>query len=143
MSGLSVPRGPLAHHFRAPRGHPSIMGHVPFCKYFGSQVFWDPSILGALIGYTNLVGSKYYGVSFIVASIILGSDYHRPYCIWHDFKVARIWDPRITFPFTFVEYLGIQILRFLVQLNTALFSTFRSSVRSSVTGVTYQLFSIF
>ena len=35
-------------------------------------------------------------------------------------------------------------LRFLVQQNTALFSTFlRSSVRSSVTGVTYQLFSIF
>ena len=35
-------------------------------------------------------------------------------------------------------------LRFLVQQNTALFSTFRpSSVRPSVTGVTYQLFSIF
>ena len=101
MSGLSVPRGPLAHHFRAPRGHPSIMGHVPFCKYFGSQVFWDPSILGALIGYTNLVGSKYYGVSFIVASIILGSDYQRPYCIWYDFKVARIWDPRTFFHSSF------------------------------------------
>ena len=37
------------------------------------------------------------------------------------------------------------ILRFLVQQNTALFSTFllRSFVRPSVTGVTYQLFSIF
>ena len=49
--------------------------------------------------------------SFWRARIIIG---HRPYCIWHDFKVARIWDPRTTFPFiifcTFVEYLGIQIL---------------------------------
>ena len=101
MSGLSVPRGPLAHHFRAPRGHPSIMGHVPFRKYFGSQVFWDPSILGPLIGHKNLVGSKYYGASFIVASIILGSAIIGHIVIsmtlrWHVF----FWDPKTTFSFT-------------------------------------------
>ena len=54
------------------------------------KFFWVPSILGALIGHKNLIGSKCYGVSFIVASIILGSDYHRPYCVQHDFKVACI-----------------------------------------------------
>ena len=44
----------------------------------------------------------------------------------------------------FDSKMAIGFLRFLVQQNTALFSTFRSSVRpSSVTDVTYQLFSIF
>ena len=38
---------------------------------------------------------------------------------------------------------SLHILRFLVQQNTALFSTFRPFVRSSFTGVTYQLFLIF
>ena len=46
--------------------------------------------------------------------------------------------------FSWIRIYFVLILRFLVQQNTALFSTFlRSFVRPSVTGVTYQLFSIF